>query len=84
MEEGIVRSLYPFMLDGSCSLQNAQMPEDSSFSLIFGNEATGLPHEFADYGQPVRIEQTEFVDSLNITIAAGIGMYAFSSSHSHL
>ena len=72
------RRLYPFMLDGSCSLRDADMPTDSAFSLIFGNEATGLPHEFSGYGQPVRIEQTEFVDSLNLTIAAGIGMYHFS------
>ena len=72
------RRLYPFMLDGSCTLRNADMPGDSAFSLIFGNEATGLPHEFSGYGQPVRIEQTEFVDSLNLTIAAGIGMYHFS------
>ena len=72
------RRLYPFMLDGSCSLRDADMPGNDRFSLIFGNEATGLPSEYSGYGQPVRIEQTEFVDSLNLTIAAGIGMYAFA------
>ncbi len=72
------RKLYPFMLDGSCSLHDAQAPGSECYSLIFGNEATGLPAEFAGYGQPVRIEQTEFVDSLNLTIAAGIGMYVFA------
>ena len=72
------RKLYPFMLDGSCSLQEAPMPGNENFSLIFGNEASGLPAEFSGYGCPVRIEQTEFVDSLNLTIAAGIGMYAFA------
>ncbi|MBR5967286.1 MAG: TrmH family RNA methyltransferase [Lachnospiraceae bacterium] len=72
------RKLYPFMLDGSCSLHDAAAPGSERFSLIFGNEATGLPAEFAGYGQPVRIEQTEFVDSLNLTIAAGIGMYVFA------
>ena len=72
-----VRELFPFMLDGSCSLTDAPKPEDVRFSLIFGNEATGLPKEFSQYGCPVRIEQTEFVDSLNLTIAAGIGMYNF-------
>ncbi len=71
------RALYPFMLDGSCSLKDAPKPDNERFSLIFGNEATGLPAGFAEYGCPVRIEQTEFVDSLNLTIAAGIGMYAF-------
>ncbi len=72
------RKLYPFMLDGSCSLHDAQAPGSERCSLIFGNEATGLPAGFAGYGQPVRIEQTEFVDSLNLTIAAGIGMYVFA------
>ncbi len=72
------RPLYPFMLDGSCLLKDAPKPANSRFSLIFGNEASGLPHEFAGYGCPVRIEQTEFVDSLNLTIAAGIGMYFFT------
>ncbi|MCR5329798.1 MAG: TrmH family RNA methyltransferase [Lachnospiraceae bacterium] len=71
------RMLYPFMLDGSCSLNDAPVPENDRFALIFGNEATGLPKSFSGYGCPVRIEQTEFVDSLNLTIAAGIGMYVF-------
>lgn len=74
------RKLYPFMLDGSTPLQNAEAPITGRFSLIFGNEASGLPAEFASYGQPLRIEQTEFVDSLNLTIAAGIGMYEFARS----
>ena len=72
------RLLYPFMLDGSSSLNAVEKPGSERFSLIFGNEATGLPHAFSDYGQPVRIEQNEFVDSLNLTIAAGIGMYMFA------
>ncbi|MCR5322939.1 MAG: TrmH family RNA methyltransferase [Lachnospiraceae bacterium] len=73
------RMFYPFMLDGSCSLKDAPRPNSDRFSLIFGNEATGLPKEFSGYGCPVRIEQTEFVDSLNLTIAAGIGMYKFAN-----
>ncbi len=72
------RNLYPFMLDGSSSLKEAKRPDSERFSLIFGNEATGLPAEFSGYGQPLRIEQTEYVDSLNLTIAAGIGMYEFT------
>ena len=82
MKKYDARALYPFMLDGSCSLKDVQKPGNSCFSLIFGNEATGLPKEFAGYGRPVRIEQTEFVDSLNLTIAAGIGMYEFGSCRS--
>ena len=40
-----------------------------------GNEATGLPAEFASIGTPVRIEHSGAIDSLNITIAASIGLY---------
>ncbi|MBP5330907.1 MAG: TrmH family RNA methyltransferase [Lachnospiraceae bacterium] len=77
LNKDCARMFYPFMLDGSCSLQDAPKPLSESFSLIFGNEATGLPKEFSGCGCPVRIEQTEYVDSLNLTIAAGIGMYEF-------
>ena len=40
-----------------------------------GNEATGLPAEFSRIGTPVRIEHSGAIDSLNITIAASIGLY---------
>ena len=65
--------LYPFMLDGSVKLQETKI--EAPYSLIMGNEATGLPAEFASIGTPVRIEHTDAIDSLNITIAASIGLY---------
>ena len=65
--------LYPFMLDGSVKLQETKI--EGPFSLIMGNEATGLPAEFASMGTPVRIEHSDAIDSLNITIAASIGLY---------
>jgi TrmH family RNA methyltransferase len=71
------RVLYPFMLDGSLPLKTAVTHKKVPFSLIFGNEGSGLPHEYSGFGTPVRIEQTEQVDSLNLAVAAGIGMYAF-------
>ena len=71
------RKLYPFMLDASVPLQDIrEIPE--VYSLIFGNEGSGLPADFASLGQPVRIESNEKVDSLNLAIAAGIGIYYFS------
>ena len=72
------RALYPFMLDGSKSLPDvvaAGVPE--RWSLIFGNEGSGLPPEFARKGQPVRIPSNERIDSLNLSIAAAIGIYGF-------
>ena len=71
-------NLYPFMLDGSTILQNTEIK--SPFSLIMGNEATGLPAEFGSVGQPVRIEHTGAIDSLNLPIAASIGLYEATKS----
>ena len=64
---------YPFMLDGSVLLQKTEIKEP--FSLIFGNETTGLPKDFSEVGQPVRIEHTDNIDSLNLPIAASIALY---------
>lgn len=66
-------NLYPFMLDGSTILQETLI--NKPFSLIMGNEATGLDPAFKDIGQPIRIEHSDNIDSLNITIAASIGLY---------
>lgn len=72
------RGVFTFMLNGEKPLTVADCPKPELYSLVFGNEATGLPDEFLDYGTSIIIPQTEFVDSLNLTIAAGIGMYMFS------
>ena len=70
------RMLYPFMLDASVPLGEIRdIPE--VYSLVFGNEGSGLPPEFASMGQPVRIESNDRVDSLNLGIAAAIGIYMF-------
>lgn len=70
-------ALYPFMLDGSCPLAQAAKAPKSPYSLVFGNEGSGLPASFAAMGQAVRIPHSEDIDSLNLSIAAAIGMYAF-------
>ena len=73
------RDLYPFMLDASVPLEEAlSRPVRPRRSLVFGNEGSGLPPEFARLGQPVRIESNGKIDSLNLAVAAAIGIYAFS------
>ncbi|MBR2550994.1 MAG: TrmH family RNA methyltransferase [Clostridiales bacterium] len=71
-------NLYPFMLDGSTKLQETTIKKP--FSLIMGNEATGLDPSFKDIGRPIRIEHSSDIDSLNITIAASIGLYEATKS----
>ncbi len=67
------RHFYPFMLDGSTLLHETTI--EKPFSLIMGNEATGLPPEFSKIGCPLRIEHTSNIDSLNLPIATSIGLY---------
>ena len=76
-EQFAERKLYPFMLDASVLLQEAVLNKPNIWTLIFGNEGRGLPKEFSTYGQAVRIESNDKVDSLNLGIAAAIGMYEF-------
>ncbi len=72
-------NMYPFMLDGSVILQDTDI--EGPFSLIFGNEATGLPSDYQNVGQPVRIEHTSNIDSLNLPIAASIGLFKATSKN---
>lgn len=70
-------ALYPFMLDGSVLLEDAARRVRTPYALVFGNEGSGLPPEFAAMGQAVRIPHNQKIDSLNLSIAVGIGAYAF-------
>ncbi len=67
------RGIYPFMLNAETSLYN--LKPEGVFSLVFGNEATALPEEFATNGTPVVIPHLKGIDSLNLPVAAGIAMY---------
>lgn len=66
------RTLYPFVLDTSNPLSKVTFQKPCS--LIFGNEATGLPPEIHN-GNNVRIEQSDEVDSLNLTTSIAIALY---------
>ncbi len=80
-EEQGKRDYYPFMLDASVPLEAVtEKGTEKKSTLIFGNEGRGLPPEFAKLGQPVRIPSNEKIDSLNLAIAAGIGIYCFTRS----
>ena len=76
------REFYPFMLEGAKGLDEIQRQSKLPFSLIFGNESTGLPAEFASVGQSIRIRHTDSIDSLNLSLAAGIGLYEFTKNDS--
>ena len=74
------RQLFPFMLTGAVPLCEAVKKVTGPYALIFGNEASGLPDVFATYGISTLIPHSGEIDSLNLAIAAGIGMYNFTQS----
>ena len=70
--------VFTFMLNGENTLEIQNCPKTDLFSLVFGNEATGLDESFLTAGTSVLIPQSSEVDSLNITIAVGIGAFIFT------
>ena len=71
------RKLYAFMLTAKKQLTAENCPKPDKYTLIFGNEATGLPESYANEAEAIIIPQSPEVDSLNLTIAVGIGAYLF-------
>ena len=73
--------IFCFMLNAKRQLTVNSCPKPKLFSLVFGNEATGLDDSYLEKGTSIIIPQSEEVDSLNITIAAGVGMYLFTQNY---
>lgn len=71
--------IFTFMLNGERTLNITECPKSKFFTLVFGNEAAGLDDSFLNIGTSVKIPQTQDVDSLNLTIAVGIGTYVFTN-----
>ncbi|NLP16751.1 MAG: TrmH family RNA methyltransferase [Clostridiales bacterium] len=73
--------IFTFMLNGEYTLNIKDCPKSKLFSLVFGNEATGLDDSFLNVGTSIMIPQSSDVDSLNLTIAVGIGAYVFMNEN---
>ena len=67
------RNMYPFMLDGAEEITKIDFKEP--FSIVQGNESKGLPSEYKDIGQSVYIPHGDRIDSLNLSVATGIGLW---------
>ena len=74
------RTLYAFMLKSDAQTLEQVQPTQT-YSLIFGNEASGLPTDFAEKtgATPIFIPQSSNVDSLNLSVAASIALYHFKN-----
>ena len=71
---------YLFMLDGETDINGLDFGAGDKTSLVFGNEATGLPDECRRYGRGVRIPHSGAIDSLNVTVAVGVAAHAYYNS----
>lgn len=79
-EYGQNRMLYPFMLKGTKKLGTFEIDNQIPYSLIFGNESSGLDDSFLNIGQSVLIAHSPAIDSLNLSLANGIAIYEFTKS----
>ena len=69
---------YPFMLQATKTLQSLKKEDKKTpFSLIFGNEGSGLDKSFLNIGQSIIIEHSKNIDSLNLPISVSIALYEF-------
>lgn len=73
--------MFPFMLDGDKTLSVNDCPKSELFTLIYGNEATGLADSFKKVGQSIFIPQTKDVDSLNLPVSVAVGSFIFTSNN---
>ncbi len=72
-KQSFANKLYFFTKAGSTLAEKANYV--SPFALVFGNEAAGFSHDQTNLGETVKLRQSAKVDSLNISITAGIAMY---------
>ena len=71
-------NIYTFMLDAKETLPNIKVNKNRPFSLVFGNEGSGLSDEFLEIGTSIIIPHGDEIDSLNLSIAVGIACYEFT------
>lgn len=74
---------FAFILDRNAQkLENIKTIAPANDTILFfGNEASGLPKNFANEtgAKPIYIKQSDNVDSLNLSIAASIAMHHFET-----
>ena len=69
--------IYTLMLKGATNIHKVESPK-GYHSLVFGNESSGLPDEYLDYGKSIFIPHSHHIDSLNLSMALGMTLMHFS------
>jgi len=76
--------IYPFMLDGDVVLGLDNCPKNEKYSLVFGNEASGLDESFRKEGISIQIPQSDLTDSYNLAVSTGIGAFIFAKTNGQI
>ena len=72
------RDIYTFMLDAEYTISELPRKNHCVYSLIFGNEASGLDRDiYKNIGKSVVINHTDKIDSLNLPVAVSIALFWF-------
>lgn len=71
------RNIYTLMLKGATNIHQLDIQEQLH-SLVFGNESSGLPDSYLQYGKSIFIPHSDKIDSLNLSMALGITLSKFS------
>ena len=66
-------NLFSFMLGGSEELSQVKFTEP--YSLVFGNEGSGLDSKYSKLAKPVYIKHSDAIDSLNLSVCVGIVLH---------
>lgn len=70
-------NIYLFMLSKNEEDSIYSLKKKIPYSIVMGNEGSGLPEYFSDFGRKVFIPQSVEIDSFNLPIATAIGIYEF-------
>ena len=72
------RMVYSFMLSDNSTMINDIGSVPPVYSLAFGNELFGLGEEYKAHGINVKIPMYNDVNSYNVNVSVGIGLYVFN------
>lgn len=75
------RAYYPLMTNGENFIHEVEY--QPPYSLVFGNESSGLGDDFSAIGSSVSIPQTEAIDSFNLAVAVGVTLYQATLAQEH-
>ena len=71
--ERFKHNIYLFMGDGNLKLEETKFKQ--LYSLVFGNEGSGIDNKYKKMGETIRLTQNNKVDSYNLSVAVGIALY---------